>query len=495
MLVIADAERAVAIAGIMGGEESEISFQTKHVLLESAYFQPQSIRRTARALGMETDASYHFERGMDYEMPPKAADRVARLIAEMAGGRVLRGAVDVYPRPLKQQPIRLRHQRLVRVSGLDVSMDEAERVLRHLSFDVQRAGQDELTAVAPAWRVDIDGEDDLIEEVIRHVGYDKITLELPAWAGAGEYWPGEGRRRDVRQVFTTLGFDEAITLSFVNDRLQSQFGSHGTNPEVLLNPIDETQPVLRTTLLPGLLESLLHNFNHGMRNVRLFEMGKCFFKQGDNQLPIEREHLGFVASGLVNESSWKDHKEVFTFYHLKAVVESLLEKFRIRGHHFVASTESYLHPGQAARLMVDGEDLAVFGQLHPRLAAELKFKQPVYVGEFNVERLLTLEGEPVHYQPLSKYPTVVRDVSFVLSLDVSYGDVEAAIRDLQTEEIVSLELFDVYTGKPLPPGQRSLSISLQMRAADHTLTEEEINRLFGQVITLLREKFGAEIRE
>jgi len=495
MLVIADAARAVALAGIMGGEESEISLRTKHVLLESAYFQPQSIRRTARALGIETDASYHFERGMDDEMPPQAADRVARLIADIAGGRVLRGAVDAYPQPIQHQPIKLRHQRLVRIIGLDVSMDEAERLLRGLRFDVQRISQDELTAIAPSWRIDIDGEDDLVEEVARHVGYDKITLELPAWAGTGEYLPGEDRRQGIRKVLTTLGFDEAITLSFVNERLQSPFQSDGASPEALLNPIDETRPVLRTTLLPGLLESLLHNLHHGVRSVRLFEMGTCFLKRGDNQRPSEREHLGFVATGLVNESNWKDHKEGFTFYHLKAAVESLVEKFRIRGHHFAPSTEGYLHPGQAARLIVDGEGLAVFGQLHPRLAAEWKFKQPIFVGEFNLERWLALEGEPVRYQPLSKYPTVVRDVSFVLPVELPFGTVEAAIRDLGVEEIVLVQLFDVYTGPPLPPGRRSLSISLRMRAADHTLTEEEINRYCGQVVNLLREKFSAEIRE
>lgn len=495
MLVIADASRAVALAGIMGGEESEISWQTKHVLLESAYFQPQSIRRTARALGMETDASYHFERGMDYEMPPRAADRAAQLIAEIAGGRVLQGAIDVYPQPLRHQPITLRRQRLVRIIGLEVPMDEAERILRDLGFDVQRISQDELTAVAPSWRIDIDGEDDLVEEVARYVGYDKITLELPPWAGMGEYLPGEHRRQAIRSVLTTLGFDEAITFSFVNERFQSPFGADGATPEVLLNPIDETRPVLRTTLLPGLLESLLHNLHHGVKNVRLFEMGTCFFKQGDNQRPIEREHLGLVATGLVSESNWKHHQEVFTFHHLKAVVEALLEKFRVRGYDFRPSQESYLHPGQAARLVVAGEALAVFGQLHPRLAAEWKFKQPVFVGELNLERWLALAGEPIRYRPLSKYPTVVRDVSFVLPMELPYGDVDAAIRALALEEIVAVELFDVYTGPPLPPGRRSLSISVRMRAPDHTLMEDEINRIVGRVVNLLREKFGAEIRE
>ncbi len=494
MLVIADADRAVAMAGIMGGEESEISLQTKHVLLESAYFQPQSIRRTARALGMETDASYHFERGMDYEMPPQAADRAARLIAQVAGGRVLRGRVDAYPQPLTRQSIRLRHQRLVRLIGFEVSMDEAERILRGLEFEVQRSGQDALTAVAPSWRIDIDNEDDLVEEIARHVGYDRITLELPSWAGAGEYLPGEQRRREIRHVLTTLGFDEAITLSFVNDQLQSHFQSDGISSEVLLNPIDETRSVLRTTVLPGLIESLLHNLHHGIRSVRLFEIGRYFIK-GEAQLPVEREALAVAATGAVNELSWKGYKEEFAFYHLKAVVESLLEKFRIREYQLATAAASHLHPGQAARVIVDGDDIAVFGQLHPRLIAELKFKQPVYVGEFDLERWLALEGEPVRYQPVPKYPTVTRDLSFILPVDQPYGEVETAIRDLGIEELVSIRLFDVYTGKPLPPGQRSLSINLRLRAADHTLMEDEINRAVGRVINVLQEKFSAQIRE
>lgn len=494
MLVIADAARPVALAGIMGGEETGISPTTRHVLLESAYFQPQTVRRTARALGMETDASYHFGRGMDYAMPPVAADRIARLIAEIAGGRVLKGAIDVYPHPLYHQPIRLRHERLMRIIGLDISMDEAERILRGLGFEVNRTGRDELMAIAPSWRIDIEGEDDLVEEVARHVGYEKITMELPPWAGAGEYLPGESSRRDVRQVMTALGFDEAITFSFVNDRLQSLFNADGARAEVLMNPIDETRSVLRTTLIPGLLESLSHNLNRGVRNVRLFEVGKCFFKRGENELPREREHLGFVATGLVNERDWKHYGEPFSFFHLKAAVECLLEKFRLRGSQFAAASVSYLHPGQAAQVIVEGDALGLLGQLHPRIATELKLKQPVFIGELNLERLLALEGEPVRYQPLSKYPTVVRDISFIIPEHVRYGEVEAAIENLGIEEIAAIQLFDVYTGKPLPPDKRSLSISLRLRAPDRTLTDEEINHMVERVMDLLQQQFGAEIR-
>lgn len=493
MLVIADAERAVALAGIMGGEESEISSKTRHVLLEAAYFQPTSIRRTARALGMETDASYQFERGMDPEMPPRVADRVAALIAELAGGRILRGAIDVYPLKMPHQPIRLRQERLERISGLPVSLDQAEQILRGLGFQVQRHSSHELVATAPSWRIDIDGEDDLVEEIIRHVGYDQIRLELPPWSGAGEYLAGEDRRRDIRVMLTAAGFDEAITFSFVNARLQSHFSAEPA--EVILNPIDETRSVLRTTLLPGLLESLLHNWNHGVRSVRLFEMGKCFVRIGDGQRPLEREALAVIATGLLNERSWNDHKQMFTFYHLKAVVESLVEKFRLATVEWAAATRPYLHPGQSARLLVNGEEMAQFGQLHPRVAAEFKLRQPVYVGEFDLERWLSVQGQPIRYHPLPRYPAVVRDVSFVLPAGRSYGEVKAAIEGLGLPELDSVHVFDVYAGPPLLPGQQSLSISLRLQAPDRTLTDQEIHQTMQRVMNLLRDSFMAQIRE
>jgi phenylalanyl-tRNA synthetase beta chain len=495
MLVIADGARPVAMAGIMGGEETEISSQTRHVLLESAYFQPLSVRRTARALGMETDASYHFERGMDPEMPPRAADRVARLITEVAGGRVLRGAVDAYPNPAQRKTVRLRQARLNRIIGFEVPMDEAGRILRRLGFEVQRLKADELLAVAPSWRVDIELEDDLVEEVARHVGYEKIKIELPVWAGAGEYLPGETRRREIRQMLTALGFDEALTFSFVNEEKNHLFLTDEAETCRLHNPIDETRSGMRVSLLPGLLESLSNNINHGVRSVRLFEIGKSFTSQGEGKPPNEHESLALVATGLVNEANWKDHKEVFGFHHLKAVIETLVEKFRMGGDYLEASGRSYLHPGRSARLVVDGEELSVFGQLHPRVAAEYKYKQPVFIAEVDVEKLLALEGAPVGYQPLPRHPTVVRDISFVVPVVIAFHDVETAIGALGVSQLCGIQLFDVYTGPPVPAGKRSLSISLRLRAPDRTLTEGEIQSAYDRVVKMLREKFAADIRE
>jgi phenylalanyl-tRNA synthetase beta chain len=494
MLVIADGARPVAMAGIMGGEETEISFQTKHVLLESAYFQPQSVRRTARALGMETEASYHFERGMDPEMPPRAADRVARLIQEVAGGRVLRGIVDAYPRPAQLKPLRLRQARMSRLLGFEVAMDEAVRILDGLGFHVERLSATELAAVAPSWRVDIDGEDDLVEEVARHVGYEKIQTELPASVGAGEYLSGEAQRREVRRTLASLGFDEAITLSFVNEERNVQFQDEGAVLLPLCNPIDETRSSMRASLLPGLLESLTNNLNHGVRNVRLFEIGKTFMGQG-NDRPREREQLALVATGLINEGDWKDQKDVFDFHQLKGVLEGLLDKFRVSEYSLDHARRSYLHPGRAAALVVGGEELAVFGQLHPKVAASYKYKQPVLVATVDVERLLAMKGEGIRYHPLPRFPVVVRDISFLVSVDVGYQEIREAIGALGISELVEVRLFDVYTGAHVPAGQRSLSLSLHLRAADHTLTEDEIKSLFDQVVTRLRVRCGAEIRQ
>lgn len=493
MLVIADAVRPVALAGIMGGEETEISSRTTNVLLESAYFHPLSIRRTARALGMATEASYRFERGTDYEAPARAADRAARLIAEVAGGRVLRGLIDVSARPLTRPRLRLRRSRLRRIVGMDIPLSEAERILRALEFAVERVSDEELTAVPPSFRVDMDGEDDLVEEVARHIGYDAIPMTLPPWSGAGELLPGEDRRRDIRRLLTMQGFSEAITFSFVNEALDALFRSEETPVVRILNPIDETRAQLRTSPLPGLLESLARNLNHGVKNVRLFEIGKCFRAAADR--PDEVEMLGLAATGLINETAWRDHQRPFGFYEMKGVIEAILEKLRIGDYTVTASPEPYLHPGQSARFLRHGEWLADCGQLHPRVAALLKFKQPVFVAVVDMRHLVTPSGETVRYRPLPRFPAVQRDISFIVAQGVTYAEIADSIRRLGIPELTEIRLFDVYTGPGIPPGKRSLSISLRLQAEDRTLTEDEITEIHSRVVALLRDRFQAEMRQ
>lgn len=494
MLVIADAARPVAMAGIMGGEDSEISAATTDVLLESAYFDPASIRRTARALGMATEASYRFERGADYDAPVRAADRAARLIVEVAGGRILRGVIDAYPKPMTREPIKLRRSRLRRVVGVEIDFGEAVRLLRALGFHVEAVSDEELWATPPSFRADVTGEDDLVEEVARHAGYEQIPTTLPGWGGAGELLVGESKRRDLRRVLTSLGFSEAITFSFNNEELDALFRREGTDVVRLANPIDETRRQMRSSLLPGVLESLAHNLRHGVRSVRLFEIGKCFTGRGGEQ-PEETEKLTLGATGLLNEEAWVDRARVFGFYELKGTLEALLERFRIRQVEFEVSPEEYLHPGQSARIRIQGGVVGDFGQLHSRVAAMFKFKQPVFVAELNLGVLLEAKAEAIRYRPLPKFPTVVRDISFIVPVGLKYAEIESGIKSLEIAEITAVKLFDVYTGANVPAGQRSLSISLRLRADDRTLTDGEINDISARVMALLRDRFHVVIRD
>src|SRR5215813_523140 len=280
-LVIADAERPVALAGIKGGEDSGITEKTVDVLLEAAYFAPAQTRATSKALGLSTEASYRFERGTDPQIVAKASDRAAALIAEIAGGEVLSGLVDVYPAKAasgRRRWIEFRRSRYTVLTGLQIELGEAERILRSLGFIVEAdVENDRLRATAPSWRVDVSIEEDLIEEVARIAGYDKLKNTLPGSAGAGAYLPGEAARRAARMTLTAIGYNEAINFSFVNGETDETLSyPRGSGRLALLNPIDETQAHMRTTLLGGLLDALERNFNYGTRNVRLFEIGKCF---------------------------------------------------------------------------------------------------------------------------------------------------------------------------------------------------------------------------
>jgi phenylalanyl-tRNA synthetase beta chain len=494
MLVIADAERAVALAGIKGGEDSGINESTTDVLLEAAYFAPAQVRATAKALGLSTEASYRFERGTDPEIVAIASDRAAAMIAEVAGGKVLSGIVDVYPLKTTRSPIIFRRARYTTLSGLQIELGEAQRILRSLGFEVDaEIEKDSLRAIAPSWRVDVEIEEDLIEEVARIAGYENVKSTLPGTAGAGSYLTGEDRRRTARRALTVLGYDEAISFSFVNGEDDAIFSDAG-NHWALLNPIDETQSTMRTTLLGGLLRALEHNFNHGTRNVRLFEIGKCFIKSG-NDRPTEIERLALVATGARNEADWQAASTRLDFYDLKGAVETLIESLGLPEVEIAPLDEiSYLQPGRAAIISLGGEEIGRMGQLHPRVAARYKFKQGVFVAELNFGVLLNADRVEPRYRPLPKFPTMVRDLAILIDTRVSFSTLERAIRDLKIPELTGVRLFDLYAGKELPEGKHSLALSLRYRAADRTLTKEEVKALEDRIENTLRQEFGAEVR-
>ena len=342
-LVIADADRPVAIAGIKGGEDSGITEKTVDVLLEAAYFAPAQTRATSKALGLSTEASYRFERGTDPEIVARASDRAAAMIAEIAGGEVLSGLVDVYPTKATRGWIWFRRPRYTLLTGLPIELGEAERILRGLGFTVEAdVENDRLRAMAPSWRVDVSIEEDLIEEVARIAGYDNLKNTLPGGAGAGSYLPGEDARRAARLTLTSLGYNEAVSFSFVNGEADELLSETGEDSRLaLLNPIDETQAHMRTTLLGGLLDALERNFNHSARNVRLFEIGKCFMDDLGER-PLETERLGVVATGARNEDDWASSNGGggIDFYDLKGALESVAEAIGLPALEFEPDVDS-----------------------------------------------------------------------------------------------------------------------------------------------------------
>jgi phenylalanyl-tRNA synthetase beta chain len=495
MLVIADAEKPVAMGGIKGGLDSGISEATTNVLLEAAYFDPTSIRHTSKALGVSTEASYRFERGADYEMPALASKRATALIAELCGGEVLAGIVDAKTQPAQREPISLRLARYQDKTGLAVELSEAARILTALGLSVETA-TDSLTATAPSWRHDLAIEEDLIEEVIRVVGYDQLQTTLPGGSGAGAYLPGETGRRAARQTLTALGYHEAINFSFVNAETDSQLTvAQETNRLQLSNPIDATQAEMRTTLLGGLLDALTRNLHHGTRNVRLFELGKCFLRDDGAERPLEHENLALVATGARNESDWQAAATRLEFYDVKGALEAVAESLHLPPLNFTPiRVIPYLHPGRAAVISLGDEMVGHVGQLHPQVATRYKFKQPVFIAELNFGRLLQAEVREARYQPLPKFPTVSRDLALLIDRAVTWAELAGAIRVLELPQLENLRLFDLYAGKELPTGKHSLALSLRFRAKERTLTDVEINEVYERIVTTLRDKFGAELR-
>ena len=501
MLVIADAERPVALGGIKGGEDSGITDKTVDVLLEAAYFTPAPIRATSKALGLATEASYRYERGTDPEIVAVASDTAAWLIAELAGGTVSDELIDVYPGrdavQAKRKAVTMRLAKYRALTGLEVALNEAARILAALGMkptvdEVQQS----LTVQSPTWRIDIGIEEDLIEEVARINGYDKLKPRLPGGAGAGSLLPSENERRAVRRSMTGLGFHEAVSFSFVNAANDALFSSVSETKRVMLdNPIDVELDLMRTNLLGGLLGALAHNFNHGTRNVRMFEFGKCF-AHADDARPQETEALALVMTGARNADDWQAAKTALDFYDAKGALETLLATVGAAGVQLSASDElpAHLHPGRAAIVSCGAEVLGHLGQLHPRIAAQYKFKQPVFVAELDFGALLQAECRASRYQPLPKFPQAQRDTALLIDTTVNYAALEAALYGLQLPELVNVRLFDRYAGKELPEGKHSLALSVTYRLAEKTLTDEEVNAAHERVTTTLKTQFGAEIR-
>jgi phenylalanyl-tRNA synthetase beta chain len=503
MLVIADATRAVALAGIMGGLHSEISSTTTDVLIESAYFNPDSVRRTARKLGMDTEASRRFERGADCENVLQAQTRCIELICEIAGGVATEDSIDVYPSPLGARSVAFRPAKVESLTSLQVDQSEMMRILTALGFVQNEIGATVgTTFVVPSWRSDVSIEEDLIEEIARHVGYDKIASELPPSNSAGEYQPSEMKRRDLRRTLKGLGFDEAINFSFIDAAHDERFqllpalelGPDNEPLVALNNPIIEEAVRMRPTLLPGLLESVRHNLNHGTRDVRLFEIGRVFAGSAPKELPRELEALALIATGAAIEEGHAQATRELDFYELKGALEAAVDAMSLGPLRFQKASVKHLRDGQAAAItLADGTAIGNIGRLAELIAGSYKFRQPVYVAELDLTALLESEGRSIQYAPLPRYPAVVRDVTLLVGRDVNFAELVQAINAQAIADYTGVQLVGVYEGENIPADKRSITLRVEYRSTDRTLRDEEVEQRQRGLIDSLLIKFNAKL--
>jgi phenylalanyl-tRNA synthetase beta chain len=485
-LVIADGLRPVALAGVMGGEDSEISSATRAVLLESAWFEPLSIRRTAKAHGMHTEASHRFERGADIQMAPLALDRAAALIAQLAGGEILRGTIDVYPAPPRREDLVLRRSEILRILGAEVPWEDVERILRALCFQTERRGTEGWRVTPPSFRLDVTREVDLVEEVARHFGYDRLPARLRPAPPRVERDIAREKDLTFSAKLVGLGYREIIPSSMIDPAENARFTDRP--PVILANPLSQEASALRSTTIPSMLRALRWNLDRGQDDLRFFEIGKTYTPHAQG-LPEERSVLTLGLSGhcrppSVHSQPEEREKEV-NFFDLKGDLETLLEAFELPNLRFEPEGCRYHEAGLSGRFVAGEQTLAVFGQLSRDMACEYKLRQAVWLAEVDIERLAGTPLKTHTFVPFSKFPVVERDFSLVVPEQVPYRQLEEAIRGLGLEAVQSLRPVDVFRGGSIAPGHYSLLLRITFQSLSRTLTSEEIAEASRQVLAAL----------
>ncbi|MCF7203013.1 phenylalanine--tRNA ligase subunit beta [Pseudomonas oligotrophica] len=492
-LVIADHRRALAMAGIMGGEHSGISSETTDLFLESAFFDPIALAGRARSYGLHTDASHRYERGVDPQMAKRAIERATALLLEIVGGAagpvVEASSAEHLPQP---QPITLRAERVDQMLGLSMEPDRIVAILRALGFTVQEQAAGVWQVGVPSHRFDVALEVDLIEELGRLYGYDLLPTRYPQARLAPEVRP-EARAElpALRRLLVARGYHEAITYSFIDPKLFELF-TPGVAPLQLANPISADMAAMRASLLPGLVKALQYNLNRQQSRVRLFEAGLRFVGQLDDLR--QETMLAGVICGRRMPEGWAHESAEVDFFDLKADVEALLGSAGAAGaFHFVRGELPVLHPGQAARIERDGRLVGHLGALHPQIAKELGIEQQIYVFEISLAELC--EGRLPTFQELSRFPEVRRDLAILVERNVPAEQILACIREAAGETLRDLRLFDVYQGKGIDPSSKSMAVGLTWQHSARTLNDDEVTAAMGRILTNLEERFNATLRK
>ncbi len=496
-LLITDPTKPLCVAGVMGGSTSEVTDRTVNIFLEAAYFNPISIRKTAKALDMRTESSLRFERGIDPNGVIEALNRAAALMQELGEGELTQGYIDVHPDPVREKTIRFRANRINEWLGTSLSVEAIRTYLESVSMTVTEDG-DYLEVTVPSYRRDIGHMADLAEEVARLYGYDRIPVTFPASLAVGERTTGQKFRHELRRILHGNGVSEIITYSLYPKNVPERLGLGTDDPlrntVELMVPLSEEQAVMRTTLAHGMLETLAFNSRRRQNDVAFFEIARVYLPKEGQILPDEPLHLAIGLMGRKAELGWNQSKDYYDFYDIKGLMELIADAFNITGLTFAVSSRPYLHPGQAADILVEGRIVGYLGQVHPRVAKNYELTEKAYLLEVDLEVLAEGWQRDILFKPLPKFPAVERDLALVLPVDVSPEHVIAQIHALGSELIENVELFDVYTGGQVPEGCRSMAFSLTYRAKDRTLNDTEVQKLQAELLEKLNQRYGAVIR-
>ena len=494
MLVIADEKDPVALAGVIGGEESSVTASTRDVLIESANFDPVSVRQTWKKAGIPTDASYRFERGADIGFPPHAARLAASLLSRM-GGRVLKGVLDVYPKERRAKTVVLRHHRIKELLGIEVQPEFVVKTLKNLEFRIEEHQVGTWRVTVPLFRVDIEREADLIEEIARFFGYENVPSTLPAMSALDmDVNPTRAREAGLKQLLFHRGFDEVVNYSFSDAEQEDLFQTGGRRPVAIRNPISARAALLRTHLLGGLLQNIAWNKNRDARGVHIFEFGPVFHRTDEGSR--EQQVLGIATWGEMGLPHWQRPEDSTDFFHLKGTCQDLMTHLGHDSVGFQKEEHPLFEQGYALRLQVKGAEIGVLGLLRRDVRAAYDLdKEAVWAAEIDLEGLYALQAPAFRFAPVAKYPGMTRDISFLVDRSVPYEEIRLAVENLKLPQLEGFVLYDRYSGPNIPKSKVSLSIRFTFRSLQKTLMTQEVDEVQQKIVEALRAGFDMQLRE
>ncbi|MBA2873754.1 phenylalanine--tRNA ligase subunit beta [Thermaerobacillus caldiproteolyticus] len=493
-LVITNGTEPVALAGVMGGANSEVQNDTTTVFIESAYFTSATIRKASKDHGLRSEASTRFEKGIDPARTKEALDRAAALMVEYAGGEVVGGVVEVNTLKQEKVTVTITLDRINRVLGTNITKEEVATILTNLQFAFTEDNEI-FTITVPSRRRDISIEEDIIEEVARLYGYDRLPATLPiAESKPGKLTSYQAKRRKVRRYLEDVGLFQAITYSLTSEAKATMFALETAKPIRLALPMSEERSVLRQSLLPHLLEVVSYNRARQVENVAVYETGAVYLTKDAHELPEEKERLAGAITGLWHANLWQGEKKAVDFYVVKGILDGLFHLLGLEQRiEYKQAKREHMHPGRTADILLDGNVIGFVGQLHPRVQKDYDVKE-TYVFELALTDLLNAEVEDIRYSLIPRFPSITRDIALVVDEQVIAGDIQQAIIEAGGELLKEVTIFDVYKGDRLPDGKKSIAFSLRYFDPERTLTDEEVTAVHEQVIKAVEKQFGATLR-